>query len=50
MVKLQNEYIDCKAVHHRVEHLIRDANNKAQQEQILEELTYVLSKTSKIPA
>lgn len=50
MAKLKDEYVDVKSVHHRVEHLTLVIDDKAQQEQILEELTHALSKFRKIPA
>lgn len=44
MAKLPEEYVDRKAVHHRVEHVTRTPEDKAQRERILAELTYALTK------
>lgn len=49
MANLQEEYIDTKAIHHRVEHIQWEDVTKAQREQLLEELTYALTK-AKTPA
>lgn len=49
-MKLQEEYIDGKAVRHRVEHKTLVTDDKTQQERILEELTRALTQPSKIPA
>ena len=45
MAKLPEEYVDRKAVHHRVEHVTRTPEDKAQRERILAELTYALTKS-----
>ncbi|MGI6254717.1 MAG: hypothetical protein ACOYJZ_03695 [Acutalibacter sp.] len=49
MANLPEEYVDVKSIHHRVEHRTRTPADKTQQERILEELTYVLTKSRKVP-
>ena len=50
MAKLLEEYIDVKAVRHRVEHIMLPLEDQAHKEKMVEELTYILAKVAKIPA
>lgn len=47
MAKLPEEYVDVRSVHHRVEHILREPEDKVQQERIVEELTCALTKSRK---
>lgn len=49
MAKLKDEYVDVKSVRHRVEHITRPPANQNFSEQILEELTHVLTKAKNPP-
>ena len=50
MTKLLDEYTDVKAVRHRVEHITLPQEDQIHKERLMEELTHVLVKGTKMPA
>lgn len=46
MAKLLEEYTDIKSIRHRVEHMTLPSEDSAQREQLLEELTRVLTRAA----
>lgn len=44
MAELKKEYVDIRDRRHKVEHLINSNEDKNNQERILQELFYVLTK------
>ena len=47
MAKLKEEYTDIRGRTHSVEHIVVSAGDKADQEQIIQELLYALTKTDR---
>ena len=50
MGKLLEEYTDVKSVRHRVEHITLPQEDQIHKERMMEELTHVLAKGTKMPA
>ena len=51
MANLKEEYTDIRDRTHSVEHVVVSAEDKADQERLMEELLYALTRTGKeIPA
>ena len=50
MGKLLEEYTDVKSVRHRVEHITLPQEDQIHKEKMMEALTHVLAKGTKMPA